>query len=293
MQPRAWWIWLGIAFVTSCKGSVSENAGDPAGSNAGAAGSNAGAAGSNAGAAGSTGTSTAACGPSYPSMCVAFCGAEMMDPECVKDQWVCPGTWFDECPPGTCAMAPTFPCCDGDNNEIPPVCNEMGSNPQCPPGTEWAEAATCGVPLGGECWPSKPCEDWAYCDYPDDECGVSATGICAEREGCSYYPDEPVCACDGEVYANPDCATSEGQDLNRLGGCTTPLGTFPCGTHFCQSNSTYCQHELPDSLSSTHGYECLMLPLGCSECSCLANQPCGNDCQADTEGNLTLTCQGG
>ncbi len=83
--------------------------------------------------------------------------------------------------------------------------------------------------------------------------------------------------------------------MSRLGGCTPPDGRFGCGFGFCATDS-YCRVVIDDT-GMPPTYDCLALPSACagggSDCTCVASVPCGELCEADAAGNLTVTCPGG
>ena len=39
--------------------------------------------------------------------------------------------------------------------------------------------------------------------------------------------------------------------------------------------------------------QCIDLPAGCSDCSCLASEPCGDMCAQGADGGIEITCLGG
>jgi hypothetical protein len=64
------------------------------------------------------------------------------------------------------------------------------------------------------------CEGTAYCDWPDDSCGISdGLGACEERPTECEPGGEPVCACDGTRYENKCEAARDGQDVAEVGIC--------------------------------------------------------------------------
>ena len=69
---------------------------------------------------------------------------------------------------------------------------------------------------------------------------------------------------------------------------------FACGYRFCDP-STYCRVVIDDT-GMPPAYECFVYPAGCGgspDCDCVSMEPCGFMCEADADGNLTLTCPGG
>jgi len=185
------------------------------------------------------------------------------------------------------------PCCDASGNAVDPIC--PSGFPECPPGSDWPTTGTgqC-VAQPGACSPTKPCAADEYCDYADDLCGNGAPGTCQKRpQGCPFLY-APVCACDGTIADNDCVAYSvKGVDLDSTGSCPAPSGTFACGTAYCTIGSEYCQRAVSDIGGWADSYVCKPLPSGCASCACLKNETCGQWCEADSTGNLTLTCPGG
>jgi hypothetical protein len=138
------------------------------------------------------------------------------------------------------------------------------------------------------------CADDQYCDYHENACGVGdGLGTCKPRpQGC---PDVymPVCGCDGVVYGNECDANGAGQDVSDLGGCQAPQGMFACGSMFCASGQQYCQRAVSDVAGTPDIFGCMPMPIGCDSCQCLANEPCGAQCEQLPTGDFLLTCPGG
>ena len=163
-----------------------------------------------------------------------------------------------------------------------------------PDGTPLATDAAIGMSCGGKL--ATQCSGDQFCDFPDDICGAAdGTGSCAQRPvGCPDIAAQPVCACDGNVYSLPCDANLAGFDLNALGGCATPQGTFACGPHFCSSASQYCQKTEGGAFGTPPGYSCQAIPAACPAqptCACFAGEMCASLCTASGAGDFTLTCQ--
>lgn len=139
------------------------------------------------------------------------------------------------------------------------------------------------------------CAATEYCDFPDNRCGAAdGSGVCRPRPATCPDLVDPRCACDGMIYGNGCEAAAAGQDTNDLGGCTPPEGRFECGSLTC-TTSEYCT-VVTDDTGMANTYSCAMLPAACSDdaaCACVASVPCGDLCDADEDGNLTVTCPGG
>lgn len=148
----------------------------------------------------------------------------------------------------------------------------------------------CGARLGDTCQANE------YCDFPDDICGAAdGTGICRPRPmGCPDV-EMPVCGCDGVTHSNGCEANTAGSDVNRLGSCTPPAESFACGFRFCPSFQ-YCRVIIDDT-GMPPAYECDDFPSPCDgggrDCTCVADVACGDMCEADEDGNVTVTCPGG
>ena len=60
--------------------------------------------------------------------------------------------------------------------------------------------------------------------------------------------------------------------------------------------SEYCQRAVSDIGGEPDDYRCVDLPGACNsgvDCGCVANEPCGFECEDGGAGELTLTCPGG
>ncbi len=145
-----------------------------------------------------------------------------------------------------------------------------------------------GATCGG--FPGTTCASTLYCDYPDDICGAAdGTGTCQER-GAGACPAvySPVCGCDGRVHGNECEMRAAGADLNTLGGCTAPMGTFGCGATFCNRGTQYCQ-AFSGGIVAQVRYSCQQVPAGCGAtptCACLPTS--GGMCTEDADHNLTV-----
>jgi hypothetical protein len=154
------------------------------------------------------------------------------------------------------------------------------------------------------CSPASPCGEYAYCDYPDDRCGRSGVlGVCKNGitpPGCSGL-GPPTCGCNGKTYASECLAHmgeigAEGVDADIEGGCMVPPGEFACGPWFCLVAESYCQRQVTDVSGVPDSFSCQPLPAPCvrsMSCACLAGVYCGDRCEEDVGGGLTVTCPGG
>lgn len=161
------------------------------------------------------------------------------------------------------------------------------------PSTVTSTTSTSSTTTGGEACACGPDE---YCDWNTNQCaGRPADGTCTSRpDGCddNYAP---VCGCDGAVHSNECYAATAGVDVDALGGCAAPEGYFPCGFRFCIQPLEYCRIEISDVGDFPDGFVCVPLPQTCEspDCTCLADEPCGEICEQLPSGDLALTCPGG
>ncbi len=107
----------------------------------------------------------------------------------------------------------------------------------------------------------------------------------------------PSCGCDGQFYGNPCHTAEQGVDISNLEICTPPLDMVPCGWTFCPYGTHYCQVLISDVAGYPDECACPPLPPGCggsgATCSCMTNVPCGDWCEQDPDGSITVTCPGG
>jgi hypothetical protein len=184
-------------------------------------------------------------------------------------------------------------CCDGSGNPVDYLC--QNGQPVCPPGAAFPPSGTCST-NSGTCSPSVPCSANEYCDYPDDLCGTGAPGACKPKpRGCELLY-APVCTCDGSIASNACAGYTAGNDIDTQNQCAPPEGMFACGNGFCNVGLEYCQHGVSDVGGEPDTYACMPVPPSCGKtptCSCLADEPCGQWCNAPELAQLTLTCPGG
>jgi hypothetical protein len=155
-----------------------------------------------------------------------------------------------------------------------------------------------GAICGGKI--AATCAEGLYCEFQNNGCGFEdGTGTCEPRPtACPESPiAQPVCGCDGQVYDSECAAEVAGTDVDDYAGnCTPPPQTFRCGHLFCSSMSEYCQIDLSDVVGWPNGYACLPTPGACPDsgatCECVADQPCGTQCDTSS-GGVTVSCPGG
>ncbi len=155
------------------------------------------------------------------------------------------------------------------------------------------------------CRDDSPCAADEYCAHDLGLCGRgSKPGACMRRSAPCEGSLAPVCGCDGKVYASECVAHAGGIDLATLGGCDAPVPDWaPCGAHYCDAHTSYCEIYLSDVLEPPTDHFCRPLPKSClpdggvaPTCDCFsARTPCRAFCGPLPTGGLTafhLTCQG-
>lgn len=115
---------------------------------------------------------------------------------------------LDECQAAVCSNGDSKPAADG--------CNTCSCN-----NGQWlctliaCQVQVCGGLLGATC------TDTEYCAYVEgDMCGAAdATSTCQPRPQVCDQIYDPVCACDGNTYANACTANAAGSGVNYAGAC--------------------------------------------------------------------------
>ncbi len=215
--------------------------------------------------------------------------------ECVDGSWVCPppSKWMYECPPGTCFHGPTEACCAPDGTKYYPTCPDYAA-PVCPAGTELV--LNLGEPCPGAPPPAPGCEltgceSTEVCSFADWSCG-STVGDCRPKPVACDAIYAPVCGCDANVYENECLAHLAGVDLGT--DCKAPSGYALCGTSYCLVGTEYCRVTVNGpGAERVWVSECIGLPSGCGtapSCSCLAGEPCGDQCSEGLGGVPKLSC---
>jgi hypothetical protein len=115
-----------------------------------------------------------------------------------------------------------------------------------------------------------------------------------------------VCGCDGKVYDSKCAAHAAGVDVSTTAGCKQALADWaPCGGHYCDVRTSYCESFLSDVLDPPTDYFCRPLPPGCLPgdsgprgCECFPEGTrCGTFCgplmtAPGAMSGFHLTCQG-
>lgn len=113
-----------------------------------------------------------------------------------------------------------------------------------------------------------------------------------------------MCGCDGKIYDDECDAHAHGVDPDVMGGCKGTVADFvPCGAHYCDARTSYCEIYLSDVLEPPPDHACRPLPSAClpnaarpPSCDCFpAETPCLSFCGPMwTPGiqGFHLTCQG-
>jgi hypothetical protein len=158
-----------------------------------------------------------------------------------------------------------------------------------------------------ECLSNTGCAADQFCAFTPGLCGRGPKpGVCRPRPLQWPQKHEPVCGCDGKIYENETQAHMEGVDLAVTGGCQSVIVDWaPCGAHYCDVRTTYCEIYLSDVFEIPTTYNCRPLPPAClpgadgfpeRTCDCFpANTPCRTFCGPLPTGGLPgfhLTCQG-
>lgn len=153
------------------------------------------------------------------------------------------------------------------------------------------------------CTVDSGCMADEFCDFPDDQCGAGAPGVCQPRPTFCSDGALIVCGCDGSA-AYAGCEMTAGFDTNIDASACTGPGTvaeevFPCGDRLCRTSTSYCRRTGSDVGGEPDSFSCEPLPSACSDgnaeatCPCLATEPCGDTCADGGDGEITLTCLGG
>ncbi len=133
---------------------------------------------------------------------------------------------------------------------------------------------------------------------------ASSAGSGARRADDRGGPASPVCGSDGHAWPSEGAAAAAGVGLSRTGGCKDGPPSFaPCGAHYCDVATSYCEIVLSDVPDPPTDYACRPLPPRCTadpsrapSCDCF---PAGTRCLSfcgpmDTNGGrpgLHLTCR--
>lgn len=134
----------------------------------------------------------------------------------------------------------------------------------------------------GQCYESSECKANEYCLHDN----------CYPIGQCTPMPDactpDPVCGCNGKIYADACTASADGQSgyLSYTECSDPPAGQFPCGTGYCTLASEYCRQGTDGALS------CMALPAECAadpSCSCVIDKTTCGTCTPTKGGGELLT----
>ena len=159
----------------------------------------------------------------------------------------------------------------------------------------------------GPCHDDSGCAPDRYCAFTPGLCGKGKRpGSCRPKPPACDGAYAPVCGCDGKAYGSECAAHAAGVDLAVMGGCKERISSFaPCGRHYCDVRTSYCEIFLSDVFELPTDYFCRPLPPSClpgngpaRACDCFpAGTRCGSFCGPlpTTPGGPSgfhLTCQG-
>ncbi|MBL9099909.1 MAG: hypothetical protein JNL82_03070 [Myxococcales bacterium] len=144
------------------------------------------------------------------------------------------------------------------------------------------------------------CEEGSYCDFggSSDWPGCTSLGVCAAPPEACEAEAEPVCGCDGALYAGACAAAMAGVGTRGAEGCTPPVGFFACGFEFCAIATEYCEHVIGHGQPESWTCRALGCAVGMSGCACITEpSPCGEpewypvqSCEVSEDGGTVLVC---
>jgi len=211
---------------------------------------------------------------------------------CTYGQATCCGitssAWTCTCQGGSFSCSQTTECnfiCPGGDGGTIDAALDAGRQDA----TSVVDASGVGAACGGAGDPA--CSTDTYCEWSDNLCGARTHGACATipRGVACVIPAAPVCGCDGKNYPGTCDAAKAGVDISSSTSCPEPAGMFRCGWSYCQHNVDYCYAQVGGAVSNPGSYVCDPLPAACNGvpgCACVTG---GSTCNANAQGDVTVT----
>ncbi len=169
------------------------------------------------------------------------------------------------------------------------VVEAQGNNQYSPDASDGQMGAGDGGLSGDPCSIARPCAGDQYCDYPDQQCGQGAQGICRPRPVECNEAGPSQCGCDGKRYTMSCEAHRAGTDDGPDACATDSPEYFACGSSQCRVGSQFCSVS---GLLGAYTYTCKDAG-SCTTSDCMCkSEPClgGQSCIPVTGGGTTHVC---